>query len=48
MMALRTARPLVRSVRRRSRRIDTDVIVGYVEAVNKTLEFETELTGSRA
>lgn len=33
-------------MRRKSRRINKDIIAEYVEVMTKTIEFETELTGS--
>lgn|GEM_PF-236542 len=40
-----TSARLTASVRRKSRRIDKDILAGYGEAMSKTIEFETELTG---
>lgn len=49
-MALQGTRQKLRApelyVRRKSRRIDKDILTGYGEAMSKTIEFETELTGS--
>ncbi|MDE2060152.1 MAG: hypothetical protein KGL31_08255 [candidate division NC10 bacterium] len=40
-----TRGPLNADIPRKNRRIDKDILAGYVEATSKTIEFETELTG---